>query len=331
LLLQNTYDGLGRCVKRAGYDWGGSVLLVTYDGWKPIVEWNGAGNWQAWNVYGPGPDEILWRYEPANTKGHLRYHHDAHGNVTALLTYAGEVLEKYSYDAFGRPTVTDANGTNPRTGSNWRNRFMFTGREYYPHLWLYDYRNRWYDPQLGRFLQTDPLGFDAGDLNLFRYCGDDPVDLSDPLGLEFFPYNGPAAEVDQLYGGAGLGQTRVVTPVSVVSQADGTYTLRLDVGITGILVANRVKFHGKMETRSAEQKRVTVEEHERGEHTKDWRGFHDSKQAEVPSTRYRDRNEATAAAKAHQEKVEGEARKARNEFEKHPPDERWKNIRELPH
>jgi RHS repeat-associated protein len=156
---------------------------VTYDGWKPIVEWNGAGNWQAWNVYRPGPDEILWRYEPANTKGHLRYHHDVHGNVTALLTYAGEVLEKYTYDAFGRPTVTDANGTNPRTGSNWRNRFMFTGREYYPHLWLYDYRNRWYDPQLGRFLQVDPTGFDAGDMNLFRYCGDDPVDGSDPMGL----------------------------------------------------------------------------------------------------------------------------------------------------
>jgi RHS repeat-associated protein len=183
LLLANTYDGLGRCMKRAGYDWGGSVLLVTYDGWKPIVEWNGAGNWQAWNVYGPGPDEILWRYEPANTKGHLRYHHDVHGNVTALLTYAGEVLEKYTYDTFGRPTVTDANGTNPRTGSNWRNRFMFTAREYYPHLWLYDYRNRWYDPQLGRFLQTDPTGFDAGDMNLFRYCADDPVDRSDPTGL----------------------------------------------------------------------------------------------------------------------------------------------------
>jgi RHS repeat-associated protein len=60
---------------------------------------------------------------------------------------------------------------------------MFTGREYYPHLWLYDYRNRWYDPQLGRFLQPDPTGFDAGDMNLFRYCGDDPVDRSDPTGL----------------------------------------------------------------------------------------------------------------------------------------------------
>jgi RHS repeat-associated protein len=64
---------------------------------------------------------------------------------------------------------------------------MFTGREYYPHLWLYDFRNRWYDAQLGRFLQPDPTGFDAGDMNLFRYCGDDPVDKTDPMGLVSVP------------------------------------------------------------------------------------------------------------------------------------------------
>lgn len=129
-----------------------------------------------------------------------------------------------------------------------------------------------------------------------------------------------------------MGQTRVVTPVVVVPQTDGTYTLQLNVRITGIVVAERMKFHGKTVVRSEEQKRVTAEEHERGEHTKDWRGFHDKKQSEVPSTRYRDPNAAAAAAKTHQEKVEGEARKARNEFEKHQPDERWKNIRdrELP-
>jgi hypothetical protein len=41
-----------------------------------------------------------------------------------------------------------------------------------------------YNPDLGRFLQTDPTGFDAGDMNLFRYCGDEPVDRSDPTGLD---------------------------------------------------------------------------------------------------------------------------------------------------
>jgi YD repeat-containing protein len=43
VLLQNTYDGLGRCVKRDRHDWGTFVELIAYDGWKPIVEWDGAG------------------------------------------------------------------------------------------------------------------------------------------------------------------------------------------------------------------------------------------------------------------------------------------------
>ena len=199
--------------------------------------------------------------------------------------------EKYSYDAFGWPEVTNPDGSGPRSWSNFGNRFMFTGREWLWELHVYDYRRRLYNPENGRFLQVDPTGlytegakltpeqralfspgctapdaFSSSELNLYRYCGDDPVNNADPFGLEFFPYNGPAIEVDQLYGGAGLGNTRVVTPVVVVPQSDGTYTLRLDVRITGIQVATRVKFHGRMETRCAEQKRVTVEEHERTEH-----------------------------------------------------------------
>lgn len=175
---QFVYDGLGRCVKRT-IDW--ETTLIAYDGWKPIVEWDEWGYFKAWNVYGPGPDEILWRY--ADRYGHLRYHLDRMGHVAFLLDFDGAVREKYTYDAFGRPTVSDWDGGNARSWSWYGNRFMFTGREWIPELGLYDYRNRFYHPLLGRFLQSDPKGFDAGDMNLFRYCGDDPVDKSDPMGL----------------------------------------------------------------------------------------------------------------------------------------------------
>jgi RHS repeat-associated protein len=60
---------------------------------------------------------------------------------------------------------------------------MFQGREWIAELGIYDYRHRMYHPGLGRFMQTDPSGFDAGDMNLFRYCADDPVDLTDPMGM----------------------------------------------------------------------------------------------------------------------------------------------------
>ena len=58
------------------------------------------------------------------------------------------------------------------------------GSQYLPETGLYDMRNRFYSPALNRFLQTDPIGFAGDALNLYRYCGNDPVDRSDPMGLE---------------------------------------------------------------------------------------------------------------------------------------------------
>jgi RHS repeat-associated protein len=62
------------------------------------------------------------------------------------------------------------------------NRFLYTGREFLKEANLDDYRNRVYSPDLGRFLQTDPIRFDAGDVNLYRYVGNNPVRYVDPLG-----------------------------------------------------------------------------------------------------------------------------------------------------
>jgi RHS repeat-associated protein len=64
----------------------------------------------------------------------------------------------------------------------YNNRFLFTGREYGP-FGFYEYRARAYNPQLGRFMSEDPKLFDAGDYNLFRYCHNDPIDMTDPMGL----------------------------------------------------------------------------------------------------------------------------------------------------
>ena len=101
---------------------------------------------------------------------------------------SGEIEEQYEYDAFGLPYFFDGSG-NPTTtangqpGSPWGNRILFTGREYLSDTRIYDFRNRVYHPELGRFLQPDPIQFAAGDYNLYRYCHNDPVNRSDPLGL----------------------------------------------------------------------------------------------------------------------------------------------------
>jgi len=94
----------------------------------------------------------------------------------------GRRRTKYTYDVFGQPTILDGSGA-PRSASAYGNRFQFTGREWLAELGLYDYRNRMFSPMLGRFLQPDPIGFLAGDVNIYRYCGNNASNMKDPFGL----------------------------------------------------------------------------------------------------------------------------------------------------
>jgi RHS repeat-associated protein len=91
------------------------------------------------------------------------------GNVGSM----GNTVEVYEYDVYGRVGATDASHPN---------RMMFTGREYDKETGLYYYRARYYNPQIGRFLQTDPVGYDDG-MNWYAYCGNSPIGLTDPSGL----------------------------------------------------------------------------------------------------------------------------------------------------
>jgi RHS repeat-associated protein len=102
--------------------------------------------------------------------------------VTHLTSAAGAIVEKYKYDAFGAVKILAPNNAE-RSASAYGNRFLFTGREYAATFEFYEYRARAYNPVLGRFMSEDPKGFDAGDYNLFRYCHNDPLDLTDPTGL----------------------------------------------------------------------------------------------------------------------------------------------------
>jgi RHS repeat-associated protein len=91
---------------------------------------------------------------------------------------SGNELAHYIY---GTPTITDAAG-NVLTVSGQGNRFLFTGREHIAEIGIYDYRNRVYSANLGRFLQTDPIRFQAGDINIYRYVGNSTVNGRDPSG-----------------------------------------------------------------------------------------------------------------------------------------------------
>ncbi|WP_415400631.1 RHS repeat-associated core domain-containing protein [Tateyamaria sp. SN3-11] len=125
-------------------------------------------------------------------------HADRQGSIIAVTNQTtGALAARYRYDAFGQREVVFEDTVQDRG---------FTGRELDGETGLYYYRARHYDPALGRFLQSDPLGFAAGDLNLYAYTWNDPQNWTDPSGLS------PTAEKTTLTAGAaGLAVRSVAT------------------------------------------------------------------------------------------------------------------------
>ena len=152
-----------------------------YDGWNLIQE---TGLTARTYVHGAWVDEIV--ASAPSTGGWLYHYYDARGNCIMLTDASGGIQELYEYDAFGQPYIYTGNGNlvARKFGSPAGNRFLFTGREWLKDMRVYDFRARLYQPELGRFLQPDLKQFEAGDYNLYRYCHNDPVNKSDPTGLQ---------------------------------------------------------------------------------------------------------------------------------------------------
>jgi RHS repeat-associated protein len=162
------YDYLGRRVRKMI----GTNIKYCYDGDQVIAEYNNYNTLQRKYVYGPGIDEPICMIDVAGGNAVYYYHFDGLGSVAALSDIIGDIVERYSYSAFGEPNRVSSVG----------NTYMFTGRNYDSETGLYYYRARYYKPSIGRFLQSDPIGYFDG-TNLYTYVHNNPINSVDPLGM----------------------------------------------------------------------------------------------------------------------------------------------------
>lgn len=164
------YDAKNRQIAR---NVNGAITFSVWDDWE-LVEEYGTGNVvTAKYLQGAhGPVKSLLNA--------VYFYQDSLGSTSHIASATGALLEYYKYDLYGKPKYYDSNNY-PLSTSTVRD--LFSGERWIPEMSMYDLRNRFYHPDLGRFAQPDPISFKGDSSNLYRYCGNDWANKTDPMGL----------------------------------------------------------------------------------------------------------------------------------------------------
>ncbi len=171
----------------------GSAVVTKFavDGWNPAkptpigtenfdvwADLDGNGSLTTRYLHDDAVDALFARIDQSGGTGTGYYHlTDRLGSIREVAAAAsGTVLDAISYDGFGKIAS--------ETNSTYRGRYAWTGRELDAEIDLQYNRARYYDASTGRWISQDPLGFDAGDGNLYRYSLNRPSDSVDPSGMK---------------------------------------------------------------------------------------------------------------------------------------------------
>ena len=193
------FDAFGRRRVRKEYGWSGSVWTLTnevryvYDGMLVVQERNAnnlalvsytRGNDLSGSLQGAGGiGGLLARTDngqmiAGNASAHAYYHADGNGNITALVNTNGSVVARYNYDPYGN--LLGMSGPLAEANS-----YRFSSKEFQANAGLYYYGFRFYEPNLQRWLNRDPME-ELGGINLYSFCANDTFAYVDIDGLALF-------------------------------------------------------------------------------------------------------------------------------------------------
>jgi RHS repeat-associated protein len=115
---------------------------------------------------------------------------DGNWNTTALIVASGvpgkasgDVIQRFVYTPYGEDTLITSGWVEQSTPPEVPWQYLFQGLKFTEGTGLGYVRNRDYSPNLGRFIELDPVGFEAGDKNLYCFVGNQPTQATDPTGL----------------------------------------------------------------------------------------------------------------------------------------------------
>jgi RHS repeat-associated protein len=154
------------------------TIFSVWDGdWAILEEYDASGNRVQGYVQG-------YHGLVKTLVDNIYYYQDELGSTSHIASSSGQLLEYYKYNLYGKPRYFNAAGTEQGASSYRVQDLGNGGSRWIPELSLYDDRNRFMSPDLGRFLQPDPIGFKGDASNLYRYCGNDWANRTDPTGLD---------------------------------------------------------------------------------------------------------------------------------------------------